>query len=117
MAATASPRNRLQHILFHIRGVEDTLRGSEFETYKDSYQMQRTVERAVQIISEAVKALPKDMLTDYPEIEWPKIIAIGNLLRHEYQYIEPETLWEIAIERLPELKRVVLRILEDLPKE
>jgi Ribonuclease HepT-like len=51
--------------------------------------MERTVERAVQIISEAVRALPAELTERHPEIEWEKIASIGNILRHEYQRVDP----------------------------
>jgi hypothetical protein len=47
MAATANPRARLEHILFHIEGVSATIRGVDYETYTSVYHMERTVERAV----------------------------------------------------------------------
>jgi hypothetical protein len=53
MAASANPRTRLEHILFHIRGVADTIVGIDYQTYVGVYHMERTVERAVQIVSEA----------------------------------------------------------------
>jgi len=81
MAASANPRARLEHILFHIRGVADTVGGIGFDTYTEVYHMERTVERAVQIIPEAVRALPPALTARYPEIEWAKIAAIGNVLR------------------------------------
>jgi uncharacterized protein with HEPN domain len=77
-AATADPCARLKHILFHIRGVADTVGGVDFETYSSVYHMERTVERAVQIISEAVRALPPNLTSLHPEIEWTKIAAIGS---------------------------------------
>jgi uncharacterized protein with HEPN domain len=114
MAASANPRARLEHILFHIRGVADTIAGVSFDTYIRIYHMERTVERAVQIISEAVRALPPDLTTAYPDIEWEKIASIGNVLRHEYERIDPEIMWDIATVRLPELERVVRKMLSEL---
>jgi uncharacterized protein with HEPN domain len=69
MAASGNPRARLEHILFHIQGVADTIGGISFETYTSVYHMERTVERAVQIISEAVRTLPSEVTAKYPEIE------------------------------------------------
>jgi uncharacterized protein with HEPN domain len=114
MAASANPRARLEHILFHIRGVADTVGGVGFDTYTGVYHMERTVERAVQIISEAVRALPPELTARYPQIEWAKIAAIGNVLRHEYERVDPQTMWEIATVRLPELKKVIQHMLADL---
>lgn len=114
MAASANPRARLEHILFHIRGVADTVGGVGFDTYTEVYHMERTVERAVQIISEAVRALPPALTGRHPEIEWAKIAAIGNVLRHEYERIDPQTMWEIATVKLPDLEKVIVRMLGEL---
>jgi len=113
-AASANPRARLEHILFHIRGVADTIAGVDFETYSSAYHMERTVERAVQIISEAVRALPPNLISRYPDIEWAKIAAIGNILRHEYERVDPQTMWEIATMRLPGLEKTIEGMLTDL---
>ena len=92
MAATKHPRARLEHILFHINGVADTVGGVDFDTFTSVYHMERTVERAIEVISEAARALPPELVAKYPQIEWQKIIAIGNLLRHEYYRIDPATM-------------------------
>jgi uncharacterized protein with HEPN domain len=91
MAATKNPRARLEHVLFHIRGVEDTIAGISYDTFRSVYYMERTVERAVAVVSEAVKALPIELLDKYPNEVWQKIISIGNFIRHEYERIRPRS--------------------------
>jgi uncharacterized protein with HEPN domain len=113
-AASANPRARLEHILFHIRGIAETIGGVSFETYSSVYHMERTVERAVQIISEAVRALPPNLTARHPEIEWAKIAAIGNVLRHEYERVDPRTMWEIAQVKLPEMQKTIEKMLAEL---
>jgi uncharacterized protein with HEPN domain len=110
MAATANPRARLDHILFHIQGVADTINGISFETFTSVYHMERTVERAVQIISEAVRTLPREIMARYPEVEWPKIAGIGNILRHEYERVDPMIMWDIAT-----ITSTRLEALSDIP--
>ncbi|MEX2128572.1 MAG: HepT-like ribonuclease domain-containing protein [Xanthobacteraceae bacterium] len=114
MAATANPRARLEHILFHIQGIAETMRGVSFDEFKDVYHLERTVERAAQIISEAVRALPPELLKRHPEIEWSKITALGNVLRHEYQQIDPEIMWDIATAKLPEMEPVIRTMLAEV---
>lgn len=114
MAATKSPRARLEHILFHIRGIGETVAGVSFDTFTTVYHMERTVERAIEVISEAARALPPELLAKHPQIEWQKIVAIGNLLRHEYYRVDPATMWDIATVRLPELEPVIIAMLKDL---
>jgi uncharacterized protein with HEPN domain len=81
MAASKSPRARLLHIRDEIEGVATTIRGLSFSQYQNSYMHRRVVERAVQIVSEAAKALPPDLMEEH-EAPWSSIIGIGNILRH-----------------------------------
>lgn len=111
--ATDSPRLRLLHIRDEIDGITATLKETNFERYSQSYPMRRAAERAVQIISEAAKSLPKDMLDKYPEAPWRAIIGIGNILRHEYQRVDDRRLWDIATVHLPHLHPIILRMLEE----
>ena len=57
MAASKNPRARLEHILFHIKGIAATDGGIEFDTFTSVYHMERTVERAIEVISEAAPDL------------------------------------------------------------
>jgi uncharacterized protein with HEPN domain len=114
MAATRNPRVRLLHIRDEIDGVTAAMKGVSFAQYKSSYPLRRTAERAVQIISEAAKVLPADYLARYPEAPWSAIVAIGNILRHEYQEIDDRRLWDIVTVHLPQLRTVVIRMLEHL---
>ena len=113
MAPTRSPRARLLHIRDEIVGVADLIDGMDFETYRTSYVATRTVERAIQIVSEAAKALPDDLVARYPEIEWAMIRAIGNFLRHEYHKLDAERLWLVATVELPKLAPVIERMLAE----
>ena len=114
MTATRSPVARLRHILFHIEGISKTLVGVSFERFMDTYHLQRTVERGIEIISEAVKSLPHSMLSRHLEIEWQKIIGIGNILRHEYQHVDPAIMWDLATRKLPELEPAIRKLLEEI---
>jgi uncharacterized protein with HEPN domain len=93
-----------------------TLAGVDFDSYAASYSLKRTVERALQIISEAVKALPDDLLNRHPTPDWDRIRSLGNFLRHEYHHIDLEQLWLITTEKLPELRPIVAMMITDLER-
>ena len=114
MAASKSPRARLLHIRDEIDGVAMIVHGISFAQYQGSYLHRRAVERAVQIVSEAAKALPPDYLAKYPNAPWSSIVGIGNILRHEYQRLEDKLLWEIATVHLPQLQPIVAQMLTEL---
>jgi uncharacterized protein with HEPN domain len=114
MAASRNPRVRLLHIRDEIDAIAGVIQDVTYEQYQSSYMLRRTVERAVQIISEAAKALPQDIYSRYPEAPWSAIVAVGNILRHEYQRIDDRRLWDIATSHLPQLLPVIKRMLDDV---
>lgn len=113
MAASKSPRLRLLHMRDEIDSLSKELAGVSFETYRASYALRRTTERAIQIISEAARALPEGLRTRHTEVPWADIIAIGNPLRHEYHRIDDKVLWETATGDLPKLKPAILLMLAE----
>jgi uncharacterized protein with HEPN domain len=114
MAASKNPRLRLLHMRDEIKGLSEELAGISFETYRESYGLRRITERAIQIISEAARALPEELRARYPETPWADIIAIGNPLRHEYHRIDDKVLWETATVDLSRLQPIIRRMLADL---
>ena len=114
MAASKSPRLRLLHMRDEIDSLSRELEGLALETYRESYGLRRITERAIQIVSEAARALPEDLRARYPGAPWAEIIAIGNPLRHEYHRIDDKVLWETATTDLPKLRPIILRMLAEL---
>ena len=68
----------------------------------------------MQIVSEAAKSLPTEMLARHSEAPWNAIIGIGNILRHEYQRVDDRRLWEIVTVHLPQLRPVIVAMLAEL---
>jgi uncharacterized protein with HEPN domain len=116
MAATKSPLMRLGHIRDEIANLLPLFKGVEYCKFASSYSLVRTTERAILIIAEAAKALPTDLTARYPEIEWHAIRGIGNILRHEYERVETEVLWQVATSSLPQLAPVIERMIRDLKR-
>jgi len=63
-----SVRLRLNDIIRAIDGAEVTIEGVNFETFQFVYHMPRTVERSIEIISEASRHIPQVFKTQYPDI-------------------------------------------------
>jgi uncharacterized protein with HEPN domain len=116
MAASKNPKARLLHILEEIDGVAATIKDMDYTGYRDSYIAVRVVERALEIISEAARALPDAMTSKYPYIEWARIRSIGNFLRHEYHQLDTHSLWDVATDKLVELRPVIIEMLGDIER-
>lgn len=42
---------------------------------------------------------------------------LGDVLRHDYNKVDPEVIWEILIGKLPELAPVIERMIRDFGSE
>jgi len=69
------------------------------------------VVRNLEIIGEAAKHIPPDIRSRYPEVEWPKIAGLRDVVVHEYFGLDGDILWDIVQNHVPALLDHVLRIL------
>jgi uncharacterized protein with HEPN domain len=72
--------------------------------FEADWQKRWLVERGIEIISEASRHLTAEMKTRHPEIPWAKVAGIGNILRHEYERIAPDILWNVVQSELAPLE-------------
>ena len=94
-------------ILDAIDAVREASETGSFETFANNRLARLATERAIEIISEAVRHLPDEVYERHPDIAWAKIKAIGNVLRHEYHRIAPKIIWDAAQYELDSLERVM----------
>jgi uncharacterized protein with HEPN domain len=97
--AKRSSLPRLTDIVEWIGRVRGELEGVTLETFEADWRKISIVERGVEIISEASRSLSEELKGRHPEIPWPKIAGIGNVIRHEYQRVAPAVLWNLAKDR------------------
>ncbi|MEO0019057.1 MAG: DUF86 domain-containing protein [candidate division WOR-3 bacterium] len=111
-----SDRERLLDILEAIDSIERyTIQGrSEFDR---SELIQTWVVHHLQIIGEAAAKLSSAFRNEHPEIPWTAIIAMRNILIHDYFGIDTEEVWATVERDLPDLKSKVKAILETLPRD
>jgi uncharacterized protein with HEPN domain len=103
---------RLRDILESIDAVAEMTAGVDLAAYRRDLKLRRAVERCVEIVSEASRRLPDDLKAEYSEQPWPEIAAIGNLLRHSYERVDDLIMWKIATRSFPELRRVIVAMIE-----
>ena len=97
----------INDILETIARVEQITRGKSFQDFEGSWQLRWIVQRALEIISEASRAIPDEIANTRPEIPWRKVRGIGNVLRHEYEGLSDRIIWNVVTDELPRLKTAV----------
>ena len=114
MQSAKHPEVRIAHILEQVEIVTSAIQGTTAEQARSNVILKLAIERAVQIVSEAAKELPRELRGRYQDIHCQAIIGIGNLLRHEYYRINPDDIRDIATVHFPALRAVATKMLVDL---
>ena len=66
------------------------------------------------IIGEACNAIGDELRDRHPQVPWRQIIAMRNILVHEYFGIDTDIVWSVVERDLPSLKEQVALILASL---
>lgn len=99
-------------ILEAIQLIEQFTGGLDLQTFSEDMRTIAAVERKLQKISEAAVRLGDDAERLCPGPPWRNIRGIGNWLRHEYDKVDVETIWNTLQNDLPPLKRAVVLALK-----
>jgi uncharacterized protein with HEPN domain len=87
--------------------------GMTFSSFMKDEKTQYAVIRAIEIIGEASKKIPKSLRTKYREIPWNEISGMRDKLIHDYFGINSKIVWKTVNEDLPALKKLIIRILQE----
>jgi uncharacterized protein with HEPN domain len=98
----------LHDILEAIERVDEITHGKTLQEFTASWQLRWIVQRAIEIISEASRAILDELANTQPDIPWPSVR--GNVLRHEYDGLSDPIIWRVITDELPKLKRAIENI-------
>jgi uncharacterized protein with HEPN domain len=102
--ARATLADRLDHILEAVTRIETLTAGKSFEDYTADWVMRDAVERNLERLCEASRHIPNDLKTRHAGIRWRLVADLGNVLRHGYDEIVDERMWDIVTNDLTPLK-------------
>ena len=103
----------IQDIFDCIVDVEDFTQGMEFDSFRKDRKTTFAVVRAVEVIGEATKNIPKAIRNKYPDVPWKKMAGIRDRLAHAYFGTDLEILWGVVRKDLPTLKPLIQKMLKD----
>jgi uncharacterized protein with HEPN domain len=67
------------------------------------------------IIGEATKRLSSEFRKKYPHIPWKDMAGMRDILAHQYDRVNINTLWDVIQSDIPELLPMIETILSDIP--
>lgn len=101
------PELYLQDILDSIGKVEKYTHGMSIEEFSKDEKTIDAVIRNFEVIGEAARHIPKEIMTKYPSVPWEKMSSMRNKVLHEYFGVDLEILWKTIQEDLPELNKQI----------
>lgn len=107
MRNTTERLRDIQEAIANIQKYTDQGR----EVFDENELIQTWVIRHLEIIGEAVSAIPQDFRKRYPEVSWKQANGVRNILIHLYFKVDHDTIWAIVEHDLPSLKTNIDAIL------
>lgn len=100
-------QSHLRDICESIQQIDEFVSGMDLEAFQDDSKTRAAVERKLLVISEAAIRLKNMGEVLCPGVPWREIRGIGNWLRHQYDRVDVETIWNTVQDDLPPLKEAV----------
>jgi len=111
-----SDADRLGDILAAIAKIKDRT-GEGIAAFERDEMLQVWVIHHLQIIGEAARGVSQRVQDRHPEVGWPRIVALRNILVHEYFGLNLHQVWMVAQKELPRLEEQVQRIRADVASD
>lgn len=103
----------LRDMLDNAQKALSFVNGMNFDEFSADDKTTYAVVRALEIIGEATKKIPKDLQESYPEIPWREIAGTRDKLIQEYTGINLAVVWRTVQEDLPLLVDHILGLISD----
>ena len=98
-----------------IEAIESFSAGKALEDFKRDLMFRSAVERQFEIIGEAVRRLGVEdpsIFARFPQGR--EMIDLRNIISHNYDDVDPGTVWSIQLEDLPRLKVLVHDLMAEI---
>jgi uncharacterized protein with HEPN domain len=82
-------------------------------TFEEEELVQNWIIHHLQIIGEAAVKISDDFQEQHPDIPWPKIIGMRNILVHDYFRIDINAVWAVMENDIPQLEQQIELFLQE----
>lgn len=93
-------KQQIDDILQAITFIREYIKDMDYNAFEADRKTQDAVVRNLEIIGEAARAVPDEIRDKASQIEWYKIIALRNILIHEYFGVNLKIVWDVIQNKL-----------------
>ncbi|NER93391.1 MAG: DUF86 domain-containing protein [Symploca sp. SIO1B1] len=106
----------LQDIIEAIEDIEGFTEEVSFEEFVNNKEKIYAVQKAIELMGEAVKNIPDSVRNQYTHIPWRNIAGMRDKLSHQYWKVDLEVIWKVVEDNLPSLKVMITQVILDFSK-
>lgn len=100
----------IERILYYVQEMD-------YSDFVNDRKTQDAVSRNLEIIGEAGRTFSAEFRNEYSHIPWQEVIAMRNVIIHEYFGILPEIVWDVIQSELPGLQNQLKEVISTLPPD
>lgn len=103
-----------KHIKIELDYLKEKSRGIDYASFCQDDTLIRAFSRSFEIIGEAMKNIPENIRTQYPEIEWKALAGMRDKLIHHYFGVDYEMIWDVIENELNGLSIQINKIIREV---
>ena len=103
----------MEHILDAISVIENGLATYSKEELLNNRLLYYGLVKQIEIIGEAANMLTHEFQDEHTEVDWRPIVAMRNVLVHDYIHISQAMLWATITQDIPQFKVHIEKFYKD----
>ncbi len=95
---------RIVHIKECIENILQSTKNVSRDSFEEDIILQAAITRWIEIIGEAAKYVPDEIIAVHPEIPWKAMAGMRDIVVHDYDDVNIDEIWNVVRQDIPKLK-------------